>query len=399
MITGDQTSNGYRYYLRFRTKQGHWYRIRDVDAGVRLYEKKGRVMTSWVGGLRTAGTDLHTGLTVGISHDSATHYEPRGYDPLLSKIERQTGRSVLAMSTDKAGSINSAYYQQAMAGRAVVSERRSHPTWKTSDYDTIDYDRHTWRCPTCRHEARRIGVVRRNDGMAIKFRCVPQPEPRCGVFERTITEDRATDLGLISRMDPVWLALHYQHFSGAERPHGLARRRYNVAAKVKENAPERVGNHVQYLYSLVALIFDATKYCLRMGYLDSPDAVVKPPARANADIVNLTELAEAELEALLVERRKVGLHRPYGPGAARYGGQLLPPSQHRFYAECRIKLDPDTGEILDETPPATRGEHDGHVKRSGRSHKDRNDATSTPDDRGTTGDAGGGRDGPSSQPV
>jgi hypothetical protein len=356
VIVGRETGNGYRYYLRIRTA-GHWYLIADMDAGVRQYDNAGQVLKAWVGGQRIPATCVRTGLTTACIHTSAASFEPNMYDSLLNKAEAATGRSVLAFTTDKAGSLNRIYYEQARRGRAVISEITSHPKWKTADYDTVDWDRHEWRCPSCRHEARRVGnaIVARSDGsLAVKFRCAVHAKPDCGFFERTITRDNALRLGLMPRLHPAHLALNFEHKPGGERPHNQARQRHNIAAKVHENVPQRVGDHVQYTYSLVALIYDATKYCLRMGYLNAPAGLGKPVRRATPTEVNLIDLHAALHEATMIERRKAGLHRAYGPGAAEFGGELLPPSVRAFYAEHKIKIDPDTGEILDTDTPTAR---------------------------------------------
>jgi hypothetical protein len=122
-----QTDNGLRPYLRIRTDSGHWFMVRDVVAGIRMYDgKDAKITASWVGRHLISSTCLATGLCGAVVAVSASKNEPAFYPELLAAGERATGWPTLTASTDKAATVRDVTTEQTCAGRLHISPLRNH---------------------------------------------------------------------------------------------------------------------------------------------------------------------------------------------------------------------------------------------------------------------------------
>lgn len=215
-----QTGNGLRWYLRIKTTAGHWFLIRDVGAGIRMYERKdGHVINSWVGRHLISSTCLTIGLCGAGVAASASRNEPDFYDEIVEAGERATGWPTLTLSTDKAGSRGDFTERQTLAGRLHVAPLLNHmtlrgrPSTERNRYNVVlrtrrdrrvvlDMDDRL-RCETCGSPTRHQFITP-SDGSTPFVRATCMTHMACAPSEYTITITPSRLLP-IPRHDPRYM--------------------------------------------------------------------------------------------------------------------------------------------------------------------------------------------------
>ena len=331
-----ETDNGVRWYLRIKTTAGHWFMIRDVGAGIRMYEgKNGQVSNSWVGRHLITSTCLATGLCGAAIAASASKNEPEFYPEIIATGERATGWPTLTLSTDKAGTIRKVTLAMSRDGRLHITPLRKHKAIGESAYNVvlttrtgrqlvIDADDRI-RCETCGHATSQTFVRPRNG--RTPFVRVSCPTLACADEEYAITLE-PNRLLPIPRYDRQYLIRKKLH-SEWERQHRIQRARNNVAAKAKTAAPRQALQERAEADLHTAVFLDYLRYCLRLGEIKPPPEVDRHVQVCDLEIITYEDKVAGLVDDLAKRRREHGLHRPFGTKLAEdLGGTLLPPKPY-----------------------------------------------------------------------
>lgn len=334
-----KTGNGVRWYLRIKTSAGHWFLIRDVGAGIRMYERRGgHVINSWVGRHLITSTCKTTGLCGAGVAPSASRNEPDFYDELLETGERATGWPTLTLSTDKAGSRGDFTEHQTRAGRLHISPLLNHmtlrgrPSVERNRYNVvlrtrrdrrvvIDQDDRL-RCETCGLPTRQT-FIEPSDGSTPFVKATCMTHLACKPSEYTITIAPLRLLP-IPRHDPRYMIRKFLH-GPSERQHGILRSRNDVAAKAKAAAPRQALESRATAELHTAIFLDHLRYALRNRCITPPAGVVIE--LADIDEVTYEERVEKLVNEMRDRRRRYRLDRPFGTKLAeQLGGTFDPPA-------------------------------------------------------------------------
>lgn len=252
---------------------GCWYRLSDVEAGIRAYvTSEGKVRKFWAGYYNAKAVDHYTGGVLATHVTHASTQEHVAYPDLYEQIKQQLGTTPRVVVADRGYSIASVYELHTRDGVASVMPWRMH--WRQPErVDHERYDRHGIpRCQHCDGETTYVNF-RHDDGPYAQprlwFRCARPMHSGC---ERVQSITCARDWRLLlplwrtSEAYQVYRATHQQY----EATHHRWRERYAVAGDCKADRFKRRGLGVQQLRASAALVIEWLTICHREGWLGGP---------------------------------------------------------------------------------------------------------------------------------
>jgi hypothetical protein len=316
-LAADHPDAPYSYWVQ----NGHLYRMRDQDAGVRTYrDPTGRTIKCWFGGHHLTASDYFTGAPVAVLQLPADTQEYDGYEPLLDHAITATGKTPLIVGGDRGYSVKKVIdYNNRRAIGSAFPFRASNMGLPTQAYlDTDHHDRHG--IPRCRHCGAPGSTRGSGLGFVITSRGEPRIRYRCAIG---LTSDCATavqsidcDSGwrVLGRIGPADRIFHNALAVGKslEHTHRNWRARYKVAGNSLHTRPKRVGMGTVSLRATAALFIEWFRICLRHGWLGNHK-------RRNRNQPHARHTGMGQYNDMLAERRDCALDLPYGHAALEAG--------------------------------------------------------------------------------
>jgi hypothetical protein len=258
---------------------GHFYRCRDLEAGVRRYRGTNR---AWTGGYLQACVDTFTGAPVAVELFPADVQEFNGYPALFSKAETALGERPYIVAVDRHYSFRGFYEWNIRRGVAVVAKRRTrsnrkeHIEWRCDAFDEDGVP----RCRHCGGEGDQDGpglglITLRSGDPAIRFRCLVQFTEACKGVQQIRCSEEWVLLGPLSRKTELYYAVRRVPRNNKENVFNVWRLRYRGAGKDTSSRLFRPGIGPQRLRAWSAVLLDWFRVSLRNGYLDPIELPVK----------------------------------------------------------------------------------------------------------------------------
>ncbi len=306
--------------------RGHRYRTRDKTAGLRHYSTgKGR---TWLGGYGAGAVSVKYGAPLAVETFAADDQEWDHYDDLFTAAIAATGKTPLAVSTDRGFGLRAFDEYNTRRGVATVRPfRKTRGEKDRKDMRRELVDEHG--IPRCKHcggegdmDSDGYGWYLDNKGEPrIRFRCRTPILNACrGKQSIACSEDWRLLLPL-NLTQQLYHAMRVVHFS-FERVFGHWRSRYGVYGKNASTCLRRRGVEAQRLRGEAAVFLDWFRICLRHGFLGSWRT------RNTEAAAVITGKGTNRLEKVLRARRRRFLDLPYGAAAERlklWRAQQSPP--------------------------------------------------------------------------
>lgn len=307
---------GNRFVKRVRLG-GCWYTTRDAEAGVRAYTANGRLRRFWHGYYSGKAIDHFTGGAIP-SVDSASVQEYHLFPALYDRVKAMAGVRPETAIGDKGLSVSSCFEHTTTNDTAPIFPWRGGPR-----HDEPRFDRHgVKRCEHCGGVMHQIRFSANGGKPRLWFRCTFQLTPQC-VGEQTIycSEEWRTLIPL-ARTNALYHELKEAHQS-YEGVHDYWRDRYRVASDTLANRPKAVGLDWHRLRANVACLIDWLRIAAKNDWLGSVrSAARRRGTRTQKDAGRKAAMSVAKIRA------RIGLYKPYGPGAKKLGrGEETPPSR------------------------------------------------------------------------
>lgn len=326
----DLLAGGIRYgfitddgkYLVYRTKNGHLMRTRDIWAGVRVYDGKGR-NEQWHGDYSTKTVDHLLHSVIAVTTGSCSVNESIIAPAHNKKLREALGKTELAHVYDAGYATEKVAVDHAKHGVAVVHPGRNEKARKT---DTLLGNRFGERpCPGCGGPTK-VTDVNFEPYPHWVIQCLFPSLAACDGEHKKALSDDWLRFGLLPRTHPTFQTLQRTHstYEGAHRQWANC---FGVAGKHYDDIPHRVSEGVRALRPAAALLIQNFWLCIRLNLL--------PEVTGDYTRVNLVTWTQDDITAdammtLRVERMKAELFIPYGPAAEAVGwGDALPASQRK----------------------------------------------------------------------
>jgi hypothetical protein len=319
----------YSYYL----VDSCLFRCRDRDVGFRIYRRgtEGEPDKTWLGGYGMTAVDHLTGAPLAVEAFEADGWEAGRYEPLQQAMIRAVGKDVvLATTGDKGLSYSDVFELNTKERIASVfpwrpkGRSQTQREWvRCALYDEYGCP----RCQFCGGEGNQMlpshGLeIDRNGKPIIRFRCSAPWHPECWKVQTIRCSEDWTMLLPLSRLHPLYYDLHATHFAVSERMHSLWRSRYHVFGDDKTMRLKRWSRSLaaQRLRAQAARFLEWFRLCLRHGWIAGHNRIRdEEPFSRNGS-------GGHSYQGMLVNRRKLHLHIPYGEAAIRSGLKRAGPS-------------------------------------------------------------------------
>jgi hypothetical protein len=300
---------------------GCWYRMRDVEAGVRAYTSNGRVTRFWIGFYAGKGVCHYTGGAIP-SVDSASTQECHLFPALYDRVTAMAGRRPETAIGDKGISVSSCFQHATENDTAPIFPWRGGAHAR---HDHAKFDRHgVKRCDHCGGVMYQTRFSANNGKPRLWFRCTFELTPDCAGEQTISCSEDWRSLIPLSRTSALYHELKESH-RAYEAVHDYWRDRYKVASDTLANRPKAVGLDWHRLRANVACLIDWLRIAAKAGWLGSARSAVR-----HKGVRRQKKASQAAARSVAKTRARLGLYTPYGPGAKKSGrGEETPPSRRQ----------------------------------------------------------------------
>ncbi len=299
---------------------GCWYRTRDAEAGVRLYQTERGVRKFWHGYYNTKAIDHLTGGVIP-SVDSAERQEFKLFPDLYDRVCSMSGAAPQTAVGDRGYSLEAVFQHATTKGTAPVFPWRANTKRERHDKDT--HDRHgVMRCKHCGGPMSQVKFSNRGGESRLWFRCSTPATPDCAKEQTISCSKDWRSLIPLARTEPLYHELKQSHRE-FEAAHDRWRDRYKVAADDLGLRPKALGLDWHRLRANVACLVDWLRIAAINDWLGSARA-----AKRQTGTRRQQRAGENAAKRLGKMRASMGLLQRYGAAAKALGlGEDTPPSR------------------------------------------------------------------------
>jgi hypothetical protein len=296
---------------------GHWFWVRDSDAGIRTYRSHGTTTKSWIGYLAVITTDHFTGGTLLPMLYRADQNESTVFPEIVKRLCEVLQETPTWLSTDRGPALRANYEVCTRAGIGLVapyrrengSSPRTMPEGPKGPHGPLWDNQGRPRCQHCGGPAAHRSFDTAQGKPRLRYECELKPYPECEKEKKISCSKDWRALIPHPRDSDAYITMAISH-SPSERTHGALRHRFGILGKSLAGRSHKIGLAWQRIRTAAAWFIEWLWLSRRVGWLDGYEATVGAPERPSDErLKRAREEHRARQDAIRHEEQEAARRR------------------------------------------------------------------------------------------